>query len=153
MQAHSPGIVAWVLSCFSRIQLFVTLQTLAHQAPLSIGFSRQEYWTGLPCPPPRNLPDKGLNPHLSCLLHLRAGSLPLPPPGKSMKAKVTQSCPTLCDAMDYTVHGILQARILEWVAFPLSRLSSQPRDRTQVSSIASGFFSWATREAQEYWSG
>ena len=51
--------------------------------------------------------------------------------------------------MDYTVHGILQARILEWVAFPFSRGSSQPRDWTQVSHIAGGFFtSWATREAQ-----
>ena len=48
--------------------------------------------------------------------------------------------------MYYTVHGILQARILEWVAFPFSRGSSQPRDRTQVSHIAGGFFtSWATR--------
>ena len=56
--------------------------------------------------------------------------------------------------MDYTVHGILQARILEWVAFPFSRESSQPRDQTQVSHIAGGFFtSWATREAQEYWGG
>ena len=52
-----------------------------------------------------------------------------------MKVKVTQSCPTLCNTMDYTVHGILQARILEWVAFPFSRGSSQPRDLTQVSCI------------------
>ena len=53
--------------------------------------------------------------------------------------------------MDYTVHRILQARILEWVAFPFSRGSSQPRDRTQVSCIAGRFFtSWAAREAQEY---
>ena len=44
-----------------------------------------------------------------------------------VKVKVTQLCPTLCDPMDYTVHGILQARILEWVAFPFSRGSSQPR--------------------------
>ena len=44
--------------------------------------------------------------------------------------KVSQSCPTLCDLMDYTVHGILQARILEWVAFPFSRGSSQPRSPT-----------------------
>ena len=43
--------------------------------------------------------------------------------------KVTQSCPTLCNPMNYTVHGILQARILEWVAFPFSRGSSQPRDQ------------------------
>ena len=68
--------------------------------------------------------------------------------------KVTQSCPTLCDPMDCRVHGILQARILEWVAFPFSRGSSQPRDGTQLSPIAGRFFtSWATRETQEYWSG
>ena len=59
-----------------------------------------------------------------------------------------------CDPMDYIVHGILQARILEWVAFPVSRGFSQARDQTQVSHIAGRFFtSWATREAQEYWSG
>ena len=57
-----------------------------------------------------------------------------------MKVKVAQACPTLCDLMEYTVHGILQARILEWVALPFSRGSSQPRDRTQVSYIAGGFF-------------
>ena len=52
--------------------------------------------------------------------------------------------------MDYKVHGILQARTLEWVAFPFSRGSSQPRDRTQVSCIAGGFFTLqATREAPE----
>ena len=51
--------------------------------------------------------------------------------------------------MDYTVHGILQARTLEWVAVSFSRGSSQPRDQTQVACIAGGFFtSWATREAQ-----
>ena len=54
--------------------------------------------------------------------------------------KVAHLCPTLCDPMGYTVHGVLQARILEWVAFPFSRGSSQPRDRTQVSRIAGGFF-------------
>ena len=55
---------------------------------------------------------------------------------------------------DYTDHGILQARILEWVTFLFSRGSSQPRDWTQVSHIAGRFFTtWATREAQEYWSG
>ena len=47
--------------------------------------------------------------------------------------KVAQSCPILCDPMDYTVDGILQARILQWVAVPFSRGSSQPRDQTQVS--------------------
>ena len=57
--------------------------------------------------------------------------------GKKVKEKVAQWYPTLCDPMDYTVHGIIQARILEWVAFPFSRVSSQPRDQTH---IASGFF-------------
>ena len=70
-----------------------------------------------------------------------------------VKVKISQSCPTLWDPMNYTVRGILQARILEWVAFSFSKGSSQPRGRTQVSCIAGGFFtSWATREAQESWS-
>ena len=64
-------------------------------------------------------------------------------------AKSLQLCPTLCDPMDYTVHGILQAIILEWVAFSFSRGSSQPRDWSQVPLIAGRFFtSWATREAR-----
>ena len=54
--------------------------------------------------------------------------------------KVSQSCLTLRNRMDYTAHGILQARILEWVAFPFSRRSSQPRDWTQVSCNAGRFF-------------
>ena len=57
-----------------------------------------------------------------------------------VKVKVAQSCRTLCDPMDHRVHGILQARILEWVAFPFPRESSQPRDQTQVSCTAGGFF-------------
>ena len=68
-----------------------------------------------------------------------------------VKVKVAQSCLILCDPMDYTNPGILHARILEWVAIPFSRESSQPRDLTQVSHIAGGFFtSWATREAQDF---
>ena len=53
---------------------------------------------------------------------------------------VAQLCLTLCDPVDYTVHGILQVRILEWVAVPFCRGSSQLRDQTQVSHTASGFF-------------
>ena len=70
--------------------------------------------------------------------------------------KVTRSCPTLCHLMDCrlpgsSVHGILQARILEWVSIYSSRGTSQPRDRTQVSHIVGIFFTiWATREAQKY---
>ena len=64
-----------------------------------------------------------------------------------VKVKATQSYPTLCYPMGYTTHGIVQARILEQVAIPFSMGPSQPRDQTQDSSIAGGFFtSWATRE-------
>ena len=51
-----------MLSRFSHVQLFRTLWIVAHQAPLSIGFSRQEFWRGLPCTPPGNLPDPGIEP-------------------------------------------------------------------------------------------
>ena len=65
-----------------------------------------------------------------------------------VKVKVSQSCPTLCNPMDYKVHGILQARIPEWVAFLFSRGSSQPKDQTQVSRITDRFFTiWTSREA------
>ena len=64
------------------------------------------------------------------------------------KVKVAQLCLTLCDSMNYRVYGILQARILERVAFSFSRGSSPPRDQTQVSHMACRFFtSWDTREA------
>ena len=64
-----------------------------------------------------------------------------------VKVKVAQSCPTLCNPTDCTVHGILQARILEWVAYSFSRGSSRPRNRTGISCIAGRFFtSWAIRE-------
>ena len=69
---------------------------------------------------------------------------------------VAQSCPTLCNPMDCgppgsSVHGTLQARILEWVAIPFSRGSSRPRHRTQVSCTAGRFFAiWATRETCSY---
>ena len=71
-----------------------------------------------------------------------------------MKLLVTQSCLTFCDPMDYilsgsSVHGILQARILEWVVIPFSRGSSRPRDQTQVSTAGRFFTGWASREVQQ----
>ena len=71
-----------------------------------------------------------------------------------LRVLVAQSCLTLCDPMDYSllgfsVHGILQARILEWIAIPFSRGTSQPRDRTLVSCITGRFFTvWATGKSQ-----
>jgi len=64
-----------------------------------------------------------------------------------VKVKVPQSCPTLCNLMDYTVHGVLQARILKWVAIPFSRVSSQPRYQTEVSRIACRFFTTWKKES------
>ena len=71
------------------------------------------------------------------------------------ESEVAQLCPTLCGPTDCSpsgssVHGILQARILEWVAISFSRGSSRPRDRTQVSHIAGKYFNlWVTREVEE----
>ena len=72
-----------VLSHLSCVRLFATPWTVAGQAPLFMGFSRQEYWSGLPCPPPGDLPNQGIEPRFLCLLHWQAGSLPLAPPWKA----------------------------------------------------------------------
>ena len=76
-------------------------RTVAPQAPLFVGFPRQEYWSGLPCPS-RNIPSPGIE---SASPALAAGFFTTEPPGKSyvtayVHAKSLQSCPTLCDAMD-----------------------------------------------------
>ena len=70
-----------MLSCFSPVQLFAPLRTVAHQAPLS-RFSKQEYWRGLPWPPPGDLPDPGLKLCLLCPLHWQACCLPPMSPRK-----------------------------------------------------------------------
>ena len=75
-------VCACVLSCFSCIRFCATLRTIACQAPLSMGFSRQEYWSGLPCPPPGDLPDPRIEP--VSLMSPALVSMFLPPvlPGK-----------------------------------------------------------------------
>ena len=91
---------------WSRVQLCVTPWTAAYQAPLSVGFSRQEYWSG------------GAIAFSDIHMYI------------------------------YYIHGILQARILEWVAYPFSSKSSRPRNWTRISCIAGTFFTnWAIREA------
>ena len=105
----------------SRVLLFEIPWTVVYQASLSMGFSRQEYWSGLPLPSPGDLPDPGIKPKSPAL---QADTLPSEPPGKP-------------------------PRILECVAIPFSRGSSQPRNQTWVSCIASGFLTiYTTREAQ-----
>ena len=104
----------------SRVQLFAAPWTLAHQAPPSMRLPRQEYWSGLPFPLPGDLPD----PEISLVSPtLQVHSLPTEP---SVCVLVARSCPTLCNPMycsspSSSVHGILQARILEWIAIPFSR--------------------------------
>ena len=93
-QAKEASLISLLLlSLLSRVQRGATPQMAAHQAPLSLGFSRQEYWSGLPFPSPMH----------------------------ESESEVAQSCPTLSDPMDWSppgssVHGIFQARVLEWGA-------------------------------------
>ena len=87
-----------VLSRLSTVQLFVTPWTVACQAPLSMGLFKKKYWSGLPCPPPRDLPNPGTELESLSLLHWQVGSLPLVPPGKSLLSTSANlnSEPLLC---------------------------------------------------------
>ena len=150
-----------------------------------MGFSRQEYWSGLPSPPPGHLPNPGIEPvspalQVYSLLLSHHGS---PSTGSQTlnlmkdtqlilftawrcqlfwrrtlfiylavlverKWKSLSRVGLFATPIDYTVYGILQARILEWLAVPFSRGSSQRRNQTQVTCIAGGLFtSWAASEA------
>ena len=80
-------LVQCLLSCFSCVRLFVTPWTLAHQAPLSMEFSRQEYWSGLPHPSPGDLPHTGIEPGSPAM---QADSLLSEPPGKPLAIKRLQ---------------------------------------------------------------
>ena len=110
----------------SRVQLFVTPWTVAYQAPQSMEFSRQEYWSGLPFPSPGDLPYLRIEPGSPAL---QADTLRSEPTA-AVAAVSSLSCVQLfCNPMDYSppgffVHGILQARILEWVDISFSRGSS-----------------------------
>ena len=96
-EKHQYSMLLLLLSRFSHVWLCATPETAAHQAPPSLGFSRQEYWSGLPFPSPMH---------------------------KSV-SEVAQSCPTLSDPIDCSLpgssaHGIFQARVLEWGAIAFS---------------------------------
>ena len=106
-------------SCFNHVQLFATPWIVACQAPLSMGFSRQEHWSGFPCPPPGDLPNPGIEP-VSLKSPALTGGFFTTSATWDSQVLVTQSCPTLFDPMDCSppgssVCGILQARTLEWV--------------------------------------
>ena len=85
-----------VCQSLSHVQLFATLWTIACQAPLSMGFSRQEYWSGLPRLPPGDPQSQGLNPGLLFLLHWQVGSLSLSLPGKPTVGVGTPQIGSLC---------------------------------------------------------
>ena len=86
-----PWHVAWPLSCFTHIQFFVTLWTVASQAPLSMGFSRQEHWSGFPCPPPGGRPNLGIEPMYPVSPAVQMNSLSTEPPGKPLLGMWSQS--------------------------------------------------------------
>ena len=147
-QKEGKALVAQSCSC---VHLFAARWTEAHQAPLSMGFSRQEYWVGCHALLQGIFLTQELNlglPHCRQILyHLRHQGSPCSSKlgHKCGVGLVSKPCLTLCDPMDCSplgssVHGILQARILEWVAVSFSRASSRPRDWICISYISGGFF-------------
>ena len=143
-----------MLNHFSCVKFFVTVWTVACQVPLSMGFSRQGYWSRLPCPLPGDLPDSGIEPAFLMSPALAGGFFTTSATWEAeVKLLVAQSCLTLCDPMvcsppGSSVHRILKARILEWVAIPFSKGFPWSREGTRISCIAGGVFTvWATREA------
>ena len=128
----------WVLN---RVQLFVTPGTVAHQAPLCVGFSQARILEWVAISFSTGPSHQELNPHLRCLLCWQAGSLLL----SHLGSPYTRYCASLihvrlCDPVDCSppgssVQGILQARMLEWAAISFSRASSQPRDRTRSPTL------------------
>ena len=121
-------------------------------------FSRQEYWSGLPFPSPGDLPYPGIEPRSPTL---QTDSLPSEPPGSKedvvriydgILCACVLSSDWLCNPVDcnlpsFLIHGISQARILEWGAVSFSRGSSWTRDQTHVSCIGRRvLYHWATRE-------
>ena len=110
----------------SRVRHSATPWTAAFQVPLSMGFSRQEYWSGVPLPYPTAT--------MEFLKQLKVELL-------YVHTKSFQSCSTLWDPMNcsppgLSIHEIVQARILKWVTIFFSRGSSSPRDRTYISYIS-----------------
>ena len=176
-------IWGWKWKLLSHVWLFATPWTVACQVPLSMDFSRPEYWNGQPFPSPGDLPNTGIEPRSPAS---QSDFLPVEPSenswtvfpreGRQAKwltitmlcyAKSLLSCPTLCDPIDssppgFPVPGILQARILEWVASSFSnawkwkekvkslscvRLLATPRTAAYQAPPSMGF------SRQEYWSG
>ena len=137
------SIQSWMLSCF---QLFATWWTVAHKTPLSMGFSRQEYWSGLPCLPLGDLPDPGIEPT----------SLTSPALAErfftTQFSSVAQLCPTLCYPMNCSAHqaslsitnsrSLLKLMSIESVAIQPSHPLSSPSPPAPNPSQHQSLFQW-----------
>ena len=136
----------------------MTPWTLAHQAPVPMGFSRQEYWSELPCPPPGDLPDPEIEPASLTSPAMQAGSSPLVPPGKphqSLKylkgrrhlkgtfrsvlfSSVAQLCPTLCDPMNRSTPGLpVHHQLPEFTQTHVHRVADAIQLSRPLSSVIS----------------
>ena len=166
-------------ACFlSCVQLFATPWTATYQAPVSMEFSKQEYWSGLLFPIPRNFPDPGIKPTPPIAPALVGRFFTTEPSEKhywgiytaataTATAKSLQSCLTLCDPIDGSppgspVPGILRARTLEWVAISFSNAWKWKVKVKSLSHVWLLATPWtAAHQAapsmgfsrQEYWSG
>ena len=126
------------------LQVFATPWTVAHQTPLSVGFSRQECWSGLPCPPPGDLPDPGIKAVSPSTPALQVDSLPLSHEGSPAMeysvssvqfSSVTQSCPTLCDPMNCSTPGLpVHYQLLECTQTHIHRVSDAIQPSHPLSS-------------------
>ena len=113
------GMPTCMLSSFSRVWLFATSWTVSLEAPLSMGFSRQEYQSGLPCPPPGDLPDPGIELMSLLSLHWQVGSLPLVPSGKLNWFYVC--CFISCNFTDFIYS---KSSLVESLEFPINKVMS-----------------------------
>ena len=109
-----------MLSHLSRVQLFATLWTVALQAPLSIGFSKQEYYSGFPFPPPEDLPDPGIKPASPASPALQADSL-LPSPPRKLQYKLYKFSKNRTGLESYSNFFALVLRFSVYVGQVMSR--------------------------------
>ena len=138
-------MLKWKSKSLGRVQLFATPWSVALQAPLSMGFASQEYWSGVPFATPGAPPNQVSCIGRQILYHwaTREGLIDHCELESTSEVKWKLLSPVQLFVTPWT----LESRPLEWVAFPFSRGSSQPRDLTQVSHIAGRFFTnWAIRK-------
>ena len=149
-----------MLSHFSHVWLSSTPWTVTHQTPLHMGFSKQEYWSGLPFPPPRDLPNPGIKPTPLMSPALAGGFFTTSATWEALNAlisqfsSVAQSCPTLCDPMDHSMTGLPVHRQLpeftqthvHWVsdAIQPSHPLSSPSPPALNLSQHQGLFKWVS---------